>query len=247
MTRKGNIILLVLWIVALLWVILYFVLKQVDRSNWYYGMYTLNFETREIKADVDEYVLQHNGTAPITVGINLAGINQDNIKQVKRFYTDYNRTQMNTEYSSGIDGTHLFAIPRIWGEYSVWAEISYNDGRIVKSSNYFTGPNITIWTDVNNPLLPIASLRSDKTKVSLQEEIIFDVSTKINTGDQTEFLRDKQVLRDFDGDGTRDRTSQGTRAIYRYLNSNSEGKYKPKIAVVYKWFTGSTEGAVTIR
>jgi len=76
-------------------------------------MYTLNFETREIKADVDEYVLQHNGTAPITVGINLAGINQDNIKQVKRFYTDYNRTQMNTEYSSGIDGTHLFAIPRI--------------------------------------------------------------------------------------------------------------------------------------
>ena len=215
----------------------FYIFRQIDRNNGYYGIYTLNFTTKEIKADVDEYVLQHNGTEPITVGIAIDEINEENIKQIKRFYTDYNKTQIETQYSSGLDGTHLFAIPRIGGEYGIGAEITYNNGNVIKSSDYFTGPLLTIWTDVNTPLLPIASLKADKTNVSLQEEIIFTVSTKINTGDQTDFNKEKQVLRDFDGDGTRDRTTQDTNTRYRYVRSNPEGKYTPKIAVLYKGLT----------
>lgn len=247
MTRKGNIILLILWILAILGVISFYVFRQVDRNNWYYGIYSLNFTTKEIKADVDEYVLQHNGTAPITVGIHIDGINEENIKNIKRFYTDYNKKEIDTQYSSWVDGTHYFAIPRIGGEYGIGADITYKDGTTIKSSQYFTGPAITIWTDVENPLLPIASLRTSPSRVALQDEVIFDISTKVNTWDQTDFNKNKQVLWDFDGDGTRDRTTQATTTRYRYINSNLEWKFKPQIAVLYKGFTWSAVGEISIK
>lgn len=242
MTKKGKIIFGSLWLVALLCVALFFIIKNQDRKNGYFGVYTLNFDTKKITSDTDDYVLNMKSSQPITIGINVKGIDQANIQQLTYYYADANNgTILSNKITSGSSETQYFLVPR-GGEYTFGVNIDYSNKKSIQSAQIFSGPTLTIRPNLANEHIPIASLIADKQTVSLNEPITFSIVTKIASPDTTDFQVNKMIYRDFDNDGTRERKTKWTTTMYRYTQSNSWLQFTPKIAVTYDGFTWTAYG-----
>jgi hypothetical protein len=60
----------------------------------------------------------------------------------------------------------------------------------------------------------------------------FDVVSKI-ISDRPDFVQERTIQYDFDGDGIRDLTTKSDRVKYVYTKPNEFG-YKPRAAVLYR-------------
>ena len=221
----------------------FFISQRQNRQNGFWGTITLNLQTQTITTDSDDSVLLANKDIPITVGINIKGLNTQGLEKIEWFYADaHNKKKEEQIERTSFETPQYFAIPRSGGDYLVGATIYYKDGKTIKTTDSFGQTMITIWPNTSKKQ-PIASLSSDKEKVSLNEEVHFTVYTKIQDTDlMPKFETAKKILRDFDGDGKRDRTTTANNTQYRYAQSHGIFQYHPKIAVLYDGLTGNAEG-----
>ena len=125
MTKKGKIIFGSIGLIALICVLIFFLIKNQDRKNGYLGVYTLNFDTKQITSDTDDYVLTMKSSQPLTIGIDVKGIDQSNIQEAIYYYADANNGNIYTsKITSGVNETQYFLVPR-GGEYTFGVNIDY--------------------------------------------------------------------------------------------------------------------------
>ena len=135
----------------------------------------------------------------------------------------------------------FFTVPRIPGEYMFGVKMYDNDEAQNKSEDIIgNGPTVFFPPTNNNPDIPIVTLKSDKQSIVLGDTVQFDVISKI-LSENKNFVTDRVIYYDFDGDGERDLTTKNDRVTYTYTKPNEQG-YHPRAAVEYKGYKGISEG-----
>ncbi|MDR2415699.1 MAG: PKD domain-containing protein [Candidatus Peribacteria bacterium] len=112
-----------------------------------------------------------------------------------------------------------------------------NDGGIQKSETIIgNGPTILFPPTNNNPDIPVVTLKSDKQTVNVGDTVTFDVIAKV-LSDNDDFLTDRTIQYDFDGDGEWDLITTKDRVTHVYTTPMERG-YTPKAAVIYRGYKG---------
>ena len=159
------------------------------------------------------------------------------ISYFKWYYTykDDPTRYLETKITPGTIPYAFFSLPRVPGEFMFGVIMYDNDGG--KQSNediVGNGPIVFFPPDVTRPDIPLVTLKSSQSTVEIWDEVQFDVVSKI-ISDRPDFVQERTIQYDFDGDGTRDMTTKSDSVKYVYTKANEFG-YKPRAAVLYRWY-----------
>ena len=138
----------------------------------------------------------------------------------------------------------FFAVPKIPWEYVFWVKMFDNDdGNQTSEEIIGNWPLIMFPPDGKQPDIPIVTLRSDKINAEVWDEITFDIISKV-LSDRSDFVKDRTIQLDFDGDGVIDMTTKNDR-VKRVYNKPSpkDRPYKPVAYVTYRDHKGMWEWA----
>jgi hypothetical protein len=80
----------------------------------------------------------------------------------------------------------------------------------------------------------MVTLKSSQSTVEIGDEVTFDVVSTI-VSDRPDFVQERVIQYDFDGDGEWDTTTKADRVKYVYTKPNESG-YKPRAAVIYRGY-----------
>ncbi|MCF7834746.1 PKD domain-containing protein [Candidatus Gracilibacteria bacterium] len=135
----------------------------------------------------------------------------------------------------------FFSLPKMPGEFMFGVTMYDNDdGKHSSEEVLGNGPIVFFPPDVKKPDIPIVTLKSDKVSVEIGDEVTFDVISKI-ISDRADFVKDRTIQYDFDGDGNYDLTTKKDRVSYTYTTPNATG-YVPRAAVLYRGYKGIAKG-----
>lgn len=150
-------------------------------------------------------------------------------------YKDDPTRYLETKITPGNISYAFFSLPRVPGEF-IFGVIMYDndDGKQGNEEIVGNGPIVFFPPDVTRPDIPLVTLRSNQSTVEIWDEVQFDVVSKI-ISDRPDFVKERTIQYDFDGDGTRDMTTKSDRVKYVYTKPN-EFWYKPRAAVLYRWY-----------
>lgn len=129
----------------------------------------------------------------------------------------------------------FFSLPKMPGEFMFGVTMYDNDDGKQSSEDLIgNGPIVFFPPDIARPDVPMVTLKSNKTTVEIGDEVTFDVISKI-VSDRPDFVRERTIQYDFDGDGIYDLTTKKDRVTYVYTKPNSTG-YVPRASVLYRWY-----------
>lgn len=135
----------------------------------------------------------------------------------------------------------FFSLPKIPGEYAFGVKIFDTDGGSQRSEEVIgLGPVVFFPPDASKPDIPLVTLKVDKSNVEVGEEITFEVSSRI-LSDRADFVQERVIQYDFDGDGNPDITTKKDKLTYVYTKVNENG-FTPIASVLYRWYKGSSNG-----
>lgn len=157
------------------------------------------------------------------------------ISYYKRYYSykDDPSRQLETKITPGNIPYAFFSLPRIPGEFVFGVTMYDTDGGQQSNVDIIgNGPVVFFPPDVSRPDIPLVTLKSTQSTVSIGDEVTFDVVSKV-ISDRPDFIQERTIQYDFDGDGTRDMTTKSDRVKYVYTKPNEFG-YKPRAAVIYR-------------
>lgn len=129
----------------------------------------------------------------------------------------------------------FFSLPRVPGEFMFGVTLYDNDeGTQTNQDIIGNWPLVFFPPDISRPDIPLVTLKSDRVNVDIGDEVTFDVVSKI-ISDRPDFIRERTIQYDFDGDGTRDLITKSDRVTHVYTEPNALG-YRPRAAVLYRWY-----------
>lgn len=131
----------------------------------------------------------------------------------------------------------FFNIPKIPWELMFGVQMYDNDDGVQSSEEVIgNGPVLFCPPDNKKLDIPIVVLKSDKVSVEVGDEVTFDVVAKI-VSDRPDFIQERTIQYDFDGDGTYDLTTKKDHVTYSYAKPNDKW-FTPRAAVLYRWYKG---------
>jgi len=159
------------------------------------------------------------------------------ISYFKRYYyykDDPSRT-IETKITPGSIPYVFFSLPRVPGEFMFGVTMYDNDeGQQSNEDIIGNGPLVFFPPDVSRPDIPLVTLKSDITSAEIGDEVTFNVISKI-ISDRPDFIRERTIRYDFDGDGAWDLITKSDRVTHVYIDPN-ELWYRPRAAVLYRWY-----------
>jgi PKD repeat protein len=165
------------------------------------------------------------------------------ISYFKRYYAYKNDPEryLEMKITPGTIPYAFFSLPRVPGEFVFGVTMYDNDGgKQTNQQVVGNGPIVFFPPDVTRPDIPMVTLKSSQSTVEIGDEITFDVVSSI-VSDRPDFIQERTIQYDFDGDGEWDLTTKSDRVKHVYTKP-SELWYKPRAAVVYRWYKGVGNG-----
>lgn len=151
------------------------------------------------------------------------------------YYKDDPSRALETKITPGNIPYVFFSLPRVPGEFMFGVTMYDNDEWSQNNDNIiWNGPLVFFPPDVSRPDIPLVTFKSDVTSAEIWDEITFDVISKI-ISDRPDFIRERTIQYDFDGDGTWDLTTKSDRVTHVYTDPN-EFWYRPRAAVLYRGY-----------
>lgn len=151
------------------------------------------------------------------------------------YYKDDPSRPLETKITPGTIPYVFFSLPRVPGEFMFAVTMYDNDDGSQSNTDIIgNGPLVFFPPDVSRPDIPLVTLKSDIVSAEIGDEVTFDVISKI-ISDRPDFIRERTIQYDFDGDGTRDLTTKSDRVTHIYSDPNEFG-YRPRAAVLYRWY-----------
>ncbi len=151
------------------------------------------------------------------------------------YYKDDPSRSLETKITPGNIPYVFFSLPRIPGEFMFGVTMYDNDeGHQSNEDIIGNGPLVFFPPDVSRPDIPLVTLKSDVVSVEIGDEVTFDVISKI-ISDRPDFIRERTIQYDFDGDGTWDLITKSDRVTHVYTEPN-EFWYRPRVAVLYRGY-----------
>lgn len=166
-----------------------------------------------------------------------------NIAYYKRYYyyKDDPTRILETKITPSDIPYAFFSIPRMPGEFMFGVTMYDNDEGKQRSEDIIgNGPIVFFPPDVKRPDIPLVTLKIDKLSAEVGDEIEFNVISKI-ISDNSDFVKQRTILYDFDGDGERDLTTKKDRVTHVYTKANEDG-YVPRAAVLYRGYKWVAKG-----
>ncbi|HMT26887.1 MAG TPA: PKD domain-containing protein, partial [Candidatus Absconditabacterales bacterium] len=180
---------------------------------------------------------------PLIVKVNLVGGKDPDgfISYYQRYY--YNKDDPNRKLEIKITPSNLpyayFSLPRIPGEFMFGAQIFDNDGGNITSEEVIgKGPVVFFPPDTKNIDIPLVTLKVSPINVRVGDEVIFEVESRI-LSNRSDFISNRTIKYDFDGDGERDVTTKNDKVSHIYTKP---GKYTPRAQVLYRGYPGRAIG-----
>ena len=151
------------------------------------------------------------------------------------YYKDDPSRPIETKITPGTIPYVFFSLPRIPGEF-VFGFTMYDndDGQQTNQDIIGNGPLVFFPPDVSRPDIPLVTLKSDIASAEIGDEVTFDVVSKI-ISDRPDFVAERTIQYDFDGDGTWDLTTKSDHVTHVYTEPNSFW-YRPRAAVLYRGY-----------
>lgn len=151
------------------------------------------------------------------------------------YYKDDPSRIIETKITPGDIAYAFFSLPRIPWEFMFGVTMYDNDeGQIANQDIIGNGPLVFFPPDVSRPDIPLVTLKSDITSVDIGDVVTFDVVSKI-ISDRQDFVKERTIQYDFDGDGTWDVTTKSDRVTHVYTTPNDLW-YRPRAAVIYRGY-----------
>ena len=161
----------------------------------------------------------------------------------QRYYYDKNDPGriLGTKLSPGDIPHTFFSLPKMPGEFAFGVKIYDNDGWNQRSEDIIgNGPVVFFPPDTSRPDIPLVTLKVNKTNIEVGEEITFDIISRV-LSERPDFVQERVVQIDFDGDGEYDLTTKSDRIKYSYTKPSEEW-YIPKASVLYRGYRGVAKG-----
>lgn len=126
----------------------------------------------------------------------------------------------------------FFSVPRIAGEYRFGVELFDNDDITGISSEQIigNGPIVVFPPDSKSPDIPVVTLIVDRPNAKVGEAITLEVKSNVLTNNN-DFIANRIIKYDFDGDGIDDLSTKDTKVTYVY---EKDGIYTPRVKVTYR-------------
>lgn len=142
----------------------------------------------------------------------------------------------------------FFSLPKIPGEYSFGVMMYDNDeGKKSSQDIIGNGPIVFFPPDSSRPDVPLVTLRMSSSAVEVGDEVTFDVISKV-ISDRPDFIKERTIYYDFDGDGTWDLVTKKDRVTYSYTKPSDTSWFKPRASVLYRGYRGvSNWGNIIVR
>ncbi len=151
------------------------------------------------------------------------------------YYKDDPSRTLETKITPGTIPYVFFSLPRVPGEFMFGVTMYDNDdGQQSNADIIGNGPLVFFPPDASRPDIPLVTLKSDTASAEIGDEITFDVVSKI-VSDRPDFIRERTIQYDFDGDGTWDLTTKSDRVKHVFTDPN-EFWYRPRAAVLYRGY-----------
>jgi len=116
----------------------------------------------------------------------------------------------------------FFSMPRVPGEFMFGVTMYDNeDGKQRSEDIIGNGPIVFFPPDVKRPDIPLVTLKADRLSVEVGDEVQFDVISKI-VSDRPDFIKERTIMYDFDGDGEWDFTTKKDRVKYIYTKASED-------------------------
>ncbi len=151
------------------------------------------------------------------------------------YYKDDPSRPIETKITPGNIPYAFFSLPRVPWEFMFGVTMYDNDeGQQSNEDIIGNWPLVFFPPDVSRPDIPLVTLKSDVVSAEVGDEVTFDVVSKI-ISDRADFVKERTIQYDFDGDGTWDLTTKSDRVTHVYTEPNDLG-YRPRAAVLYRWY-----------
>ncbi|MFA7298823.1 MAG: PKD domain-containing protein [Candidatus Absconditabacterales bacterium] len=161
------------------------------------------------------------------------------------YYKDDPTRAIETKITPGNITYAFFSLPRVPGEFMFGVTMYDNDeGQQSNEDIIGNGPLVFFPPDVSRPDIPLVTLKSDLASVEIGDEVTFDVVSKI-ISDRPDFIKERTIQYDFDGDGTWDLTTKSDRVKHIFTEPNEFG-YRPRAAVLYRGYKGVGVGGTIV-
>lgn len=153
------------------------------------------------------------------------------------YYKDDPSRPLETKVTPGNIPYAFFSLPRVPGEFMFAVTIYDNDeGNQDNHDIIWNGPLVFFPPDISTPDIPLVTLKSSVASVEIGDEVTFNVISKI-ISDRADFVAERTIQYDFDGDWTWDLTTKSDRVTHIYTEPN-EFWYRPRAAVLYRGYKG---------
>lgn len=150
------------------------------------------------------------------------------------YYKDDPSRWLETKITPSTINYTYFQLKEPW-EYMFGVTIYDNDDwKTVSEETLGNGPIVLLTQDSKNVDIPIVTLKENRVSVDVWEEVTFSVVAKI-ISDRSDFLQERTIRYDFDGDGEWDLITKDDEVTYVYETAN-EDWYTPRVGVLYRWY-----------
>ena len=113
-----------------------------------------------------------------------------------------------------------------------------NDGGKKSSQEIIgNGPIIIFPPDASQPDIPLVTVKVNQSAVEVGDEVTFNVISKV-ISDRPDFVKERTIYYDFDGDDKWDLITKKDRVTYIYPKASDSQWFKPKVQVLYRGFNG---------
>ncbi|HCB51207.1 TPA: hypothetical protein DEP21_01300 [Patescibacteria group bacterium] len=103
------------------------------------------------------------------------------------------------------------------------------------------GPIVFFPPDSTRPDVPLVTLKMNQSTVEVGDDVTFDVVSKI-ISDRPDFIKERTIYYDFDGDGEWDLITKKDRVTYSYNKPSDVNGFRPRAAVLYRGYKGVSNG-----
>ncbi len=141
----------------------------------------------------------------------------------------------------------FFSLPRIAGEYGFGVTMYDNDNGKQSSQEIIgNGPIVIFPPDATgNPDIPLVTVKVNQSAVEVGDEVTFNVVSKV-LSDREDFVKERTIYYDFDGDDKWDLITKKDRVTYTYPKASPTVSpnvwFKPKVQVLYRGNLGVSYG-----
>lgn len=136
----------------------------------------------------------------------------------------------------------FFSLPRIAWEYWFGVTMYDNDnGKSTSQDLLGNGPTVIFPPDASKPDVPLVTVKVDQSAVDIWDTTTFNVVSKI-ISDRTDFVKERTIYYDFDGDDKWDLITKKDNVTYVYPKASSAEWFRPKVQVLYRGNVGVAYG-----